>query len=131
MSPKDVYGMREEYQQYPYINFRTNLNNLRKSIQKLQGHADEDSAALAHDLEVRPRLTKTPRGYPVWDGSAAERFLKLDIDRGEHEKMNPRMLRGTRKEYEEFPLEVFRDHIYQEVLSRTASLYWSTKKKKY
>ena len=62
MGPKDVYGMHEEYQQYPYTNFRTNLCNLRKSIQKLQGHANEDSAALAHDLKVRPRVTKMLRG---------------------------------------------------------------------
>ena len=33
------------------------------------------------------------RRYPRWDGSEAERRLKIDIYRGEHRKMEPRKLR--------------------------------------
>ena len=130
MKPKDVHAMHEEYKQYNYGNFGTNLRNLRLSFRRLQGHADADSAALAHDLQVRSRVVNNPRGYPQWEGSAAERLLKIDIDTHEHKKMEPRMLYQKRKEYQEFPLEVFRNHIYQEVRSRTGSLYWSAKKKK-
>ena len=131
MGPADVYAMHEEYKQYNYENFRTNLRNLRQSLHRLQGHADADSAALAHDLQVRPPAANNPRGYPRWDGSEAERLLKIDINGCMHSNMKPHILYQKRKEYQEFPLEVFRDHIYQEIRSRTGSLYWSAKKKKW
>ena len=126
MKPKDVYSMHEEYKPYKYENFKNNLLGLHKSMQKLQGFADADSVALAHDLQVRPRATNNPRGYPRWDRSEAERLLK---DENEHQTMKPKELHQKRKEYQEFPLDVFRDHIYEEVRKRTVSLYWSTKKK--
>ena len=129
MKPKDVYSMHEEYKPYKYENFRNNLLALHKSLQKLQGFADADSVALAHDLQVRPRAANNPRGYPRWERSEAERLLKIDIDESKHLTMKPKELHQKRKEYQEFPLEVFRDHIYEEVRKRTVSLYWSTKKK--
>ena len=65
-------------------------------MSKLQGHVDDDRAALAHDQLVRPRAANNPRGYPRWDGSEAERLLKIDVDGGEHQKMEPRKLRQKR-----------------------------------
>ena len=72
MGPADVYAMHEEYKQYNYENFRTNLNDLCQSFHRLQGHADADSAALSHGLQVCPPAANNPRGYPHWDGSEAK-----------------------------------------------------------
>jgi hypothetical protein len=122
MGPKAVFAMRKEYQQYEYKNFRSNLLALRKAIQLQHDLADADSAALAHDERIRPRANSKP--YPRWDRSEAERLLKLDIDAGEHTKLKPSQLHKKRAEYQLFPPDVFRDHIYQEVRSRTESSYW-------
>ena len=92
MGPADVYAMHEEYKQYNYENFRTNPRNLRQSLHRLQGHADADSAALAHNLQVRPLAANNPRGYPRWDGSEAERLLKIDINGCMRSNMKPCIL---------------------------------------
>jgi hypothetical protein len=36
------------------------------------------------------------------------------MDAGKHEAMKPSLLYAERLEYREFPLLIFRDHIYQE-----------------
>ena len=62
-------------------------------------------------------MLTTPQGYPRQDRHAAEQLLKEDVDameNGEMAKMQPRALRNSRPKYQEFPLDVFRNHIYQE-----------------
>jgi hypothetical protein len=47
-----------------------------------------------------------------------ERLLKCIIDNGKHETLMPQALHNTQKEYKDYPLTVFRKHIYQEVAQR-------------
>lgn len=105
------------------------LNSLRKALDKLKNKADVDSAGIEHDRRLHP-INSNPPGssYPRWDGSAAQRLLKEDIEEGEHKQLQPRELRMTREEYQVFPLHVFRKHIHQEVRSRTETPYWLVKK---
>jgi hypothetical protein len=49
-----------------------------------------------------------------------ERLLKRIIDNGKHETLMPQALHNTQKEYKDYPLTVFRKHIYQEVAQRKA-----------
>ena len=53
-----------------------------------------------------------------------------DIDAKKHEKMSPMALWMTKTEYMEFPLQVFRDHIYQELNKRDKKDSRFQKKKK-
>lgn len=126
MDPSEVYGMRPEYRQYPYERFEPNLNNLRNALNRDQGKADSDSAALAHDRRIHPKSTETAQGcgYPRWDGSEAERLLMADMDAGKHKRMRPEELYRTQEEYQRFPQQVFRDHIHQEQRARTEKPYW-------
>ena len=112
--------------QYDYVNFRTNLYNLKKSIEKNQKFADEDAAAYAHDKQVRPPKSISARGYPRYHNSEAERLLKIDIDNKVHEQdgFKPAALRETNDHYKAFPKKVFRDHLYQEQRDRTSKEYW-------
>jgi hypothetical protein len=131
MDAKDVYVMRDEYKFYKPANFKTNLKSLRAALKEQERRAVEDSAALIHDRAIRPRAATTAAGYPFWDGSEAQKFLKEDIDAGIHEGMKPAVFHLTRAEYKVFPIKTFREHIYQEVSSRKSRFYWMTKKKKY
>ena len=79
MAPYDVYLMRANYWLWKYENFRSNLNNLRKAIAKDQQRAADDAAFLGKDLEVNPLPEDIPQGYSRWNGSEAERLLKLDV----------------------------------------------------
>jgi hypothetical protein len=86
----------------------------RWSYQK-KGRAAEEAALLAHHKQHFPALTHNHRGDPRWQGSEAERLLKVDVSEKKNKEMHPQVLRGTRNEYQDYSLEVFRKHIHQEV----------------
>ena len=128
MSPEDVYLQRPEFSDFPYEQFRDRLNYLRKRIIEDKKLSASDSAALAHDRRIHPKKATNHRGEPRWEGSEAERLLKLDMDNKKHEVMKPKKLHQSRKEYyENYPLSVFRGHIYQEEKSRKFMAYWKAK----
>ena len=52
---------------------------------------------------------------PRWDGSDAQRLIKQDVAAGRHLEVLPARLWNERKEYKEFPDDMFRDHGKQEV----------------
>ena len=60
-------------------------------------------------------MNSTRGNYPEWEGSDAQKLLKKDMEDGRHETMQPMELWETRDTYLLFPLDVFRDHIYQEI----------------
>jgi hypothetical protein len=128
MAPGAVFLMRPEFQVYKEENFKTNFKSLKKAIRAKQGYAVTDSAAFANDRRVNPLLQ--PTGRPRWNGSAAERFLKEDIEEGLHMTMKPAALYQTRQEYQVFALDVFRPHIHQEIRSSKGNAYWLAKKLK-
>ena len=124
---KRVFVMRSEYQLYKYSNFATNLRNLRKTVTKQQGLADDDEAAFAHDERLRLRVHNKP--YPRWQGSVAERLLKQDIDNGRNLNMTPCEMKASRVEYGPYPGTIFRDHIHQELWARMERPYWLARRK--
>jgi hypothetical protein len=128
MRPKEVYSMRVEYKEVEYKKFRANLNSLRKACEKLSARAMVDSAAVAHDWEVHPIQKNVLGVYPRWDGSEAQRLLKIDVQNGKNNAMAPCKLRMTREEYNSYPVDVFRKHIHQEVRSHRVTAYWLARK---
>jgi hypothetical protein len=119
-----VYQQRPEFAQYPYEQFRDRLRELRKKNTKKQNHASFDSKALAHDRRIYPKKEANEKGEPRWEGSDAERLLKLDFDNGKHINVNPKDLYASQKEYKEFSLEVFRKHVCQEEKTRKFIAHW-------
>jgi hypothetical protein len=74
-------------------------------------------------------LQLTRRGHPRFDGSAAQRCLKQDIDNGEDKGLKPKAFWHTRREYEDFPLKVFRNHLSHERRRRCEKSYWLNRNK--
>jgi hypothetical protein len=96
MGPKDVYVMKEEYQRVEYKKFRTNLNSLRKAPNKLKNTAAIDIAAVVHDWRLHPINMDNPNfPYPRWDGSDAQRLLKIDVAAEKQKTQKPKDLRLT------------------------------------
>ena len=56
MKPKEVFDMREEYKSYKYVNFRTNLNNLRKVVAIDRVRMLDDCAFYGHDRLLLPEI---------------------------------------------------------------------------
>jgi hypothetical protein len=126
--PKQVFATRPElYKEYEK-NFGDRLRRLRKTLKTQQERADEDDAAVQHDLALFPRSAADARGYPRWDGSAAQRFLRQDMKEGRH-VLKAKALQETRQEYKVYPLKVFNDHIHQEKRALLGTSYWLFRKK--
>lgn len=124
-----MYLYRPEFAEYEYRLFRTNQLQLRKNLKDKDDRAAAESAALAHDRRIHPKPTHNHRGEPRWEGSEAEQLLQFDVDEGKHESMKPQELYHSRKEYQNYTLDVFRGHIYQEEKRRKFLAYCATKKK--
>jgi hypothetical protein len=124
MAAANVFLMRPEFQLYKKKNFVPNFKRLKKKIRERGQYARADHAALARDLVLHPVAPLTHGGYPRWDGSDAERWLKIDIDNDLDDEMAPQELWAMRPAYMLFPKKVFRDHINQERRSRREKGYW-------
>jgi hypothetical protein len=127
--PMKVFAMRPELYKPYKKNFAANLRRLQKSLKEQQDRADEDDAAVRHDLGLYPRSVMDERGYPRWDESAAQQLLKQDVKEGRHVGIKKKAFQQTRPEYKVFPRKVFADHVKQEVNSRLAKSYWLNRSK--
>jgi hypothetical protein len=126
--PLVVFSSRPEFAPFE-AKFPAYLEKLLKSLSEEREIAAVASEALANDKRLHPPAND-PRGYPVFQGSEAERLLKEDMDNGLHEQHKPSYLYQQRQEYHAWPLEVFRNHIHQELRTRIEGKYWKDYKKK-
>lgn len=131
MAPVDVYRMREEYAAFKYENFRNNLKSLRNAVAANINQMEMDSLFFGHDKSIMMNEMKNkPRMSPIWIETLAPIFLKRDTDEGRlHNHLPPAELYASREEYQVFPLQVFRNHIYQEVDTRSKRAHRYAKKK--
>jgi hypothetical protein len=125
LTPKQVWDRfcipRPEFSGFHYNNkiFPSRLRAIQKQHVEKSRRAEDSSAALAHDRLLLPAPAHNHRGEPRWQGSEAERFLKLDVAENRHQLMKPRQLYDSRVVYHSnYPLEVFRKHIHQEIRLR-------------
>lgn len=113
----DFFCLRPEVYNYgEFERFRGRLNSLRAIIKAGKSRAEEDLIAYQQFIKNHPKSTMAANGdYPEWEGHKAQELLVQDMADGKHEEMTPMQLRQTRAEYREFPLDVFRSHIYQDI----------------
>lgn len=122
LSP-DLFG------QYREDRFVCNVKNLKKSIKDDKNQSTLQEAALVHDRQLFPKSPVTFWGYGRWDESEAKTQLRKDVRNNKQKTMKPAELRESRIEvYGQFPLGVFRKHIYQEEYAQTGRSYWMHKK---
>ena len=119
-----------EFQKYDLTKFKGYVTNMKKLTDRRKALIHEESAAFEHDMITLPPLEKTSRGYPFWHKHRASELLKEDETSGAAKRMKPKQLWMSRKEYQDFPLSVFRKHIYQERMKQLAAPYWQYKRNK-
>jgi hypothetical protein len=118
MTARDVHSCRPEFSQLPYESFPRRLQALRDSCKAKVNRGLDDAAAYHHDRQFDQQPTSATLGLPRWEGSNAERLLKIDITDGVDLQMTRQELYATRQEYQVFTLTTFRGHIHQEVKRR-------------
>ena len=129
MQPKQLWLSRPEYQQDKLSLFRSRYYSLRKTIEAATDRMDRDEQAFAKDKE-KLGIGTALLPYPKFKGSHAETLLKKDLDEDLHNAMTPQEMHKLHSgAYAPWPLEVFRNHIYQELRDRTERPYWLAKRK--
>jgi hypothetical protein len=118
MPAREVHSLRPEFSELPFASFPRRLQDLRKACKAKLDRGITDAAAFEHDRRFDRQPTLAALGLPRWEGSDAERFLKIDVAAGLNLQMTPQELRATRNEYMVFEKKVFRGHIHQEVKTR-------------
>ena len=113
-SPEEVWKSSEWFQQYPKHRFIDNMKNLKNALEARERVVQEDIRLIQAELAALNLSDKTMRGYPHWHTHAANKLLADDLKFGRNGDMKPLSFRNTRDEYKNFPLQVFRRHIYQE-----------------
>ena len=94
--------------------FRKRLNDLRDQIRNDRTRAEEDEEAFFIFCKNHPKATVAAKGtYPEWEGSEAQKLLLIDLDNGLHKEKTKEALWKSKAVYQQFPLKVFREHIYQ------------------
>lgn len=123
---RTLYCSRIEFTKYHYSKFSTRLDSLRKTVRNEMNRQSLDEEAFNNYKANHPSLAyKSARGgYIQWQGSESQRLALQDIEAKKHLAMSKKDWYGERPEfYNEFPLEVFRSKIEQEL--RTAKYLYT------
>jgi hypothetical protein len=128
MRPSVVYNMHDGiYHKFEYVNFQSNLRNLRSAINSSRIAAHEDEIALRTTFQ-RWRHEPGEEQYPAWHKSDAKELLLEDIASGATEGLKPAEVHQLRPEYQDYPLKVFRDHLIKETKNPLVKAYWENQK---
>jgi hypothetical protein len=114
LTPQEYYNMRQEYNDIPYKLWLTRYNSLKKSINDSKSKAVDFKLKVEHDRKIFPVPVTNYRNEPRWEGSSAKKLLRADVTSGKHKTMAPTDLWKTQEAYQQYPLDIFRNHIYQE-----------------
>lgn len=128
MTVHEVWDSDPRYQQYP--KFPKYYAALKKKVDAEQKEARLDDLKAAKHIKNNPKGKLNRRGYPHWHIHPAKKLLEVDVYKKKHETMKPCELRKTRKEYKEFPAEIFAARVNREVLKQKAANFWADKRNK-
>ena len=128
MSVVEIWQSDELFQQYELEKFKEYYKNMVIRTDKRKQSIRDEYKAYQDDMLKLPRCNKTTRGYPFWETHKASELLEKDEESGRAEELKPMALWKSRKEYQDFPIDVFRKHIYQLRSKRLAAPFWQYKR---
>lgn len=124
LAPRDLYKMSELFQKYPEDRFLCNLRSLKASTKSELQAVAADKRYFENDQKVYEPQEVDACGQKRWDRSAAKPLLHADVKNKIHVNQTPKKLWMSRTEYQEFDLNTFRGHIYQEEYAQSGRSYW-------
>lgn len=128
MSNKEIWESSPRFMEYEFTKFKEYIANMKKLTSKRRTQIQREIDAYESDmLTIRP-AADSGRGYPKWNTHPASDLLREDESNGRARQMKPMMLWESRPEYKDFPLNIFRKHIYQEKMAQIAAPYWQHKR---
>ena len=130
MSAKEIWQSDPIFQQYEFEKFKDYLKNMANRTDARKKQIHDEYLAFLSDMRKLPASGMTSRGYPFWDTHDASELLEEDEESGKAKELKPKQLWKSRPEYQDFPLDVFRKHIYQLRYKRLATPFWQYKRNK-
>ncbi len=127
---QEIYDSHKSFKEFEPIYFQSCLTKLRKKAETNLRIIAEEEAAYEKDCNAHPRAELCSRGYPHWQYHPADKMLREDVKSGLANTKRPLDLWQSRDEYQDFPLDVFRGHIYQESRAQREANYWVPKRNK-
>ena len=128
MSVAEIWQSDELFQQYELEKFKEYYKNMVIRTDKRKQSIRDEYKAYQDDMLKLPRCNKTTRGYPFWETHKASELLEKDEESGRAHELKPMALWKSRTEYQDFPIDVFRKHIYQLRSKRLAAPFWQYKR---
>ena len=128
MSIEEVRNSDAGYSQYP--KFEKYFKDLKARVKAEKRQVEVDDLAAKMHLLAFERGPMNAKGYPYWDTHPAKTLLEVDVANKLHEQMKPSKLRKTRSEYMEFPADVFRQNVGNEIKKQNGAAFWAYKRNK-
>lgn len=127
MTIESLWSSHPVFSQYPLDQFKEYYKRMVKLTDKRRKQLDRDVEIFKNHMILFPRGSKTSRGKHFWDTHPSNSLLEDDTKSGKAKELKPKALWESRKEYQEFDLDDFRKHIYQERSKQLAGAYWQHK----
>lgn len=128
MSDIEIWRSHDEFQKYEFDKFKVYITNMKKLTRRRKEVIAEEQRAYDSDVRIIELSEDSGRGYPKWNTHLASDLLHEDETSGRAKEMKPFELWMSREEYQDFPLKVFRKHVYQERMAQLAAPCWQHKR---
>ena len=128
MTAKEIWESHPKFKQYEYKSFKQWNASMKKMTTKRREQVDNEENAFQNDMLKFPKNKITSRYLPFWNDHPASKLLEDDVSKGMSKMWTPTQLWKSRKEYQDFPLPIFRKHIYVVQTKQLAAPYWQHKR---
>jgi hypothetical protein len=131
MSTEEIYKHHPVFHQYKFSDFTEWDKRMVKLTDKHREHLRMQIEAFIRHRESCPQKTVSSRGKRLWhQHDAAKEQLRGDTLSGKAGMIKPSELWLTKECYQDFTLDDFRKHVYQEKYRQLAGPYWQQKRNK-
>ncbi len=125
MDPLLIHANDDDFRRYRADRFKDNFTRLKTTMYAAKKAITFDSDAFARERRAFPRNPISDRGYLRWDGHIAQKQLAQDVKNNLFEGLKPIDIHARKdRPYNQFPLEVFRKHLYQERRKQLEAVAW-------
>ena len=133
LSDEELWKSHPQFQLHELKKFETYNKNMQILTSKRTALISKEEDSYNADLLILSTRGEISRDVPLWNTHVASDMLKEHIEEemsGAITKTKPQMLWKSMKEYQDFPLSIFRKHMYQERTKQLAAPFWQHKRNK-
>jgi hypothetical protein len=118
----------DDFKQYPIACFKVNIKNLKSTFEQTRRCVLFDETLVEKLRETFARSPTAEQGFQFWNKHPAEKRLQELVKQGgDAATRAPYEIQQDHRDFQDFPLHVFRQHLYQEKESCKEGAFWPKK----